>query len=76
VDVPSPLPVLHADAHLAAVLVPPRRADAIEVIGTWRQRWAEQAVRRWARTWGVPAETLRGWLRRLRCRSTARPVSS
>ena len=49
----------------ADVLV--RRRDAVEVVGSaWRFFAAGSGARRVSRLLGVPMETVRGWLRRLR----------
>jgi transposase-like protein len=50
----------------------PRRADAIEVIGTAAgMALAGAGYGRIGAGLGVPAATVRGWLRRLRCRAEA-----
>lgn len=47
-----------------------RRRDAVVVVGTaWRSFAAGSGARRVARLLGVPMETVRGWLRRLRARA-------
>ena len=70
-------PLLHGfPTHKTWVLLPswcaPRRADAIEVIGTAAaMALAGAGCGRIGAGLGVPAATVRGWLRRLRCRAEA-----
>jgi hypothetical protein len=60
-----------ADCRVTQVVLPPevlvRRRDAMAVVGlAWRSFAGGAGARRVARLLGVPMETVRGWLRRLR----------